>query len=216
MSDLSQLDLDRVVRALPEGVRDTLTSVGKGIVAGGFIRAVLAGEEPNDLDIFGNFDKDQATAFADDCDHAGGYYYTPTTLSVEVNGRKTQIVYGHRYGSALEVLAAFDFTVCQAAVWYDIKEFGWRSACATTFYSDLAARRLIYTAPRRPKETHVRGAANSAARLVKYSLKGYSADTHELGKILVDVAQGLDGTDVVEQIIGDKITRITKNTSTKY
>ena len=62
-----------------------------------------------------------------------------------------QFIHRWKYDEPTKLLEELDFTVCQAAVWW--ANDSWQSLCSTSFYPDLAARRLVYTFPQREEES---------------------------------------------------------------
>lgn len=183
---LSPSGVDLVVNWLPLEVRRTLKKFPQLFVAGGFIRACLAGETPKDIDIF--------TTDLSIVDEAVDYYVkscrlydtrevtqkkTPCTITVE-NGYlpPVQFVNNVAYKSPEECVNQFDFTVCQAAIWCDAAG-NWQSLYTPEFIRDVAQKRLVYTAPNR-----VEAPGGSLWRAFKYAQRGYSITQQELARLI--------------------------------
>src|SRR3546814_20864227 len=82
------------------------------------------------------------------------------------------------FDNAADLVASFDFTVCQAAIWRN-RLGEWKSLISNSFYIDLAGRRLVYTAPEREEE-----AGGSMLRVIKYVRRGYTIQVTRLGAVL--------------------------------
>lgn len=191
-------DLRRVVGRLPKDVRELLK--GRHLfVAGGFVRAVIAGEEPSDIDIFGNTEptmKDAAELLvrgrdgcrAHDTDNAKTIL-CPPRLPV-------QFITRWMYGSAGQLVSSFDFTVCQAAIWRDFGAGDWQSSVSPDFYTDLASRRLRYTSPEREEEP-----GGSMMRVLKFLRRGYHISPPSLGGVIARLTEDLLDTAKVNEVI---------------
>lgn len=196
--ELHKYDLRHVVERLPRDVRDLLSDHPRKLfVAGGFVRAVVAGEKPSDIDIFGGdpeWLENVARGFM--ARRPGARLHksknaltilSPERMPVQFITRWTfedDVGDGSRARrkSAQEKLAdSFDFTVCQAAIWRNGNQSNrpWRSITGPRFYSDLAARRLHYTVPRRIEE-----AGGSLLRVIKYIQRGYSIQVESLAQVV--------------------------------
>lgn len=183
MNALTHQDLQFVVRRLPRDVRDLL-STGPFFLGGGFIRETIAGGDVKDIDIFGPTKGqllDAAEAFAKRRQvkpHTSDNAITvlcPPRLPVQFITRWV-------FNSAQPLVQSFDFTVCQAVVWFDIGASAWLSLASEGFYPDLAARRLVYTAPAREEE-----AGGSMMRVRKFLGRGYNIQATSLGAVIARV-----------------------------
>lgn len=89
------------------------------------------------------------------------------------------------FDTADALVASFDFTVCQAAIWRTGPQSNaaWASATGKGFYVDLAGRRLVYTSPKREEE-----AGGSLLRVLKYAKRGYSIQVSSLGAVVARLA----------------------------
>lgn len=185
MSELLDTDVRYVVQRLPRDIREMLTSnAGRVFVGGGFIRAVIAGEEPSDIDVFG-YDKDYLINIAENFakDRPGSKLHrTGNAITVLTPDRlPVQFITRWTFAGAHNLVNSFDFTVCQAAVWRQGKAATspWKAQVGNRFYVDLAARRLVYTNPVRDEE-----AGGSLLRVLKYVKRGYSIQVSSLGDVV--------------------------------
>lgn len=179
--NLTENDVKFVVSRLPADVRSLIiASNGRICVAGGFIRAVIANEEPSDVDLFGDdaaYLRTKASQIAIGRD-AARMHTSPNAVSVISPERLTvQFITRWVYSRNEDVINSFDFTVCAVAIWY--KDGAWQSACTDRFYQDLAARRLHYTSPVRDEEV-----GGSMLRVIKYLKRGYVIQVDSLGAVI--------------------------------
>jgi hypothetical protein len=180
MSELTQEDLRHVVSRLPKDVRNLLKDNRDTYLAGGFIRAVVAGEVPNDIDLFGDSKSRLEQIASTFCEGREGSrlhksqnavtILTPARMPVQFITRWTFLV-------PRQCADSFDFTVCKSVVWFS--HGVWKSICDDRFYQDLAARRLTYTSPIRDEE-----AGGSMLRAIKYVKRGYSIQPASLGAVI--------------------------------
>lgn len=91
-----------------------------------------------------------------------------------------QFIHRWKYDEPTKLLEELDFTVCQAAVWW--ANDSWQSLCSTSFYPDLAARRLVYTFPQREEES-----GGSMMRVRKFLGRGWRINADSLGGIMARV-----------------------------
>jgi hypothetical protein len=181
---LQKEDLHAVVAALPEPLKDLIISdkwSGRIIIAGGLIRAVVAGEPINDIDLFTNskVESDELLfAIRDEIEADVSIFSTPNAHSIEGFKYPVQIILAWQFHDAYYCIKSFDFTICQAAIYYEHGK--WHSVCSENFYPDLAAKRLRYTNPSRV-ETHIGG---SLTRILKHYQRGYHIDVESLGATL--------------------------------
>lgn len=187
MNRLTPTDMQFVVRRIPADVRRLLES-GPFFVAGGFIRETIAGNEVRDIDIFGPTKGqllDAAESFA-----AGRNVKTHTTdnaITVLAPPRMpVQFITRWVFDSAEPLIKSFDFTVCQAVIWFDKPSALWCSMTSEAFYPDLAARRLVYTMPNREEE-----AGGSMMRVRKFLARGWNIQAPSLGAVIARVAGGV-------------------------
>jgi hypothetical protein len=189
MHYLTDNDLRYVVERLPRDIRQLLTeNPRKLFLGGGFIRAIIAGEEPSDIDLFGpNVDFLNAVAAlikerrGDTKVHTSKNAITVLTA----NRIPVQLITRWLFDDAKQLVGSFDFTVCQAAVWRAGNQCTspWQSEIGASFYIDLAGRRLVYTSPVREEE-----AGGSLLRVIKYVRRGYSIQVTSLGAVIARLA----------------------------
>lgn len=187
MNTLTQTDLHFIVRRLPRDVRELLMKyarMGKLLsVGGGFIRETIAGNKPSDIDLFGP-SKEVLDAASIDLSVTRSIkpHRTNNAITLVCPPRlPVQFITRWVFPTPPEVVPSFDFTVCQAVVWYDGE--AWQSACADDFYPDLAARRLVYTSPVREEE-----AGGSMLRVRKFLARGYNIQAVSLGAVVARLA----------------------------
>ncbi len=197
---MRQQDKARVVRAIPGVVRAAMRSYGSNVVlGGGFVRDVIMGVPPTDVDLF----------LARDVDAAG---FASFLLSVSVEFREgakrfdtenaitfrhwdarvlpypIQVITRWRYERGVlakadpggEVAAFFDFTMAQACVWIEeahrsSDRFG--SFCSPDFYPDCAGKRLTYTSPTDDE------AGGSLLRMRKFIARGWRISVDDMAGI---------------------------------
>lgn len=194
---LTPADLRNVVQHLPKDVRYRLTrNPSKLFVGGGFIRAIVAGEKPSDIDMFGDT-KERLTKAAFDLanDRPGSKSHITgnaiTLLSPE--RMPVQFITRWTFNHPMDLVASFDFTVCQAVVYYE--NGNWKSETGEHFYTDLAARRLVYTFPVREEE-----AGGSMLRAIKYIKRGYNIQIDSLAGVMARVTKAVHN-DMNEQAV---------------
>ena len=185
---LSTDDMRHVLRAMPRDARALMTSrakrgiPGRIFLAGGAIRAIIAGEPVNDWDFLG-----ESPLAVEDFVRSlkAARSGIPARIHVTRNAQ-TLLTLGHSavqgitrwcYAEPERLLAEFDFTIAQAVIWREAD--AWRSACADTFYADLAAKRLVYTEPKREED-----AGGSMLRVMRFVRRGYSISPEQLAKVM--------------------------------
>lgn len=188
---LEDFDVRHVVERLPRDIRELLTAnAGKVYVAGGFVRATIAGEEPTDIDLFG-VDKHSVARIAEELhgkrDGSTIHRSDNAITLLSHNRLPVQFITRWTFADANHLVASFDFSVCQAAVWRggSSSNSPWFSRCSARFYVDLAARRLFYTNPHREEE-----AGGSMLRVLKYVKRGYTIQVDSLGRVMARMIRG--------------------------
>lgn len=179
-------DVKWLVRRLPNDVRETLIAVGEGIfVAGGFIRACIAHEPVNDVDLFMRSPDAAKLAAAALAKSRGGTAHE-TDNALTVRGKPpVQFIHRWTFQSPDECVTSFDFTIARAAVWHSSE--GWQSTCDPRFYADLAAKRLTYCSPVREE-----AAAGSLLRVLKFYQRGYRIPLDSLADVMGRVFRGIN------------------------
>jgi hypothetical protein len=205
MRELNPHDLNWAVRCLPVRLRNQMLTCGpKLVLGGGYVRSMVQGEKPNDLDLF-THSADDAKAFAKEL--ADGVkkkpYETGNALSVKLSPRHfVQYIHRWSFPTPEYLLESFDFTIACAAIWFDSGK--WRSLIDDEFYPDLAAKRLVYRSPQRNED-----AGGSMLRVLKFYQRGFRIPIDSLGAVLARLVNAVDykGVEVIEghgdSIIGD-------------
>lgn len=190
MVELDTIDVRRVLRTLPREVVETLEETG-AILAGGYIRATVAGETPNDIDIFVDSKEVGEMVVRDLVDKRG----KGRTRTIATDNATTilgyplavQVIDRWLFGTLEECCDSFDFTVACAAINYDLANESWASRCDPRFYVDLAARRLVYRHPIRNED-----AGGSFLRLIKFYQRGYRAPLDAMAGVIARLALSVD------------------------
>ena len=186
MPELNKYDLKFCVRRLPAVLRDLLKKEDIS-VAGGYIRATITSEKVNDVDLFIS-DKSKvdswALSLADD--DRKNLYITGNATTVKNLSVPVQFITRWVYAAPEDILGSFDFTICQAAFWWDRALKSWKSACSEDFYPDLAAKRLTYTNPVREEEP-----GGSMIRILKYYQRGYKIPLNDLASVVTRLHSGV-------------------------
>ena len=107
---------------------------------------------------------------------------TPCTITVKGEGVPVQFINNISH-TVVQGLQQFDFTICQVALWHDSE--GFRTCCTPDFIRDVAAKRLVYTAPNR-----VEAPGGSLWRAIKFTQRGYSITQKELAKLVSRLVEG--------------------------
>jgi hypothetical protein len=189
-TELRPHDLALCLKELPSGIFETLKD-RKCCVAGGFIRDIVAGiDKPKDIDIFTDSEASAriiADRLLERAPYRGLIVETDRALTV-VNGYRRpepQVIYRWVFDDMSKVIDAFDFTICQAAFWWDNTKFV--SRCAPTFYDDVPAQDLVYTSPGN------NDSLSSICRLLKFTSRGHRINDHNLGALLADFVASTSG-----------------------
>lgn len=187
--ELTTHETGRVLDKLPPDVVGQLRdNSGQIVLAGGFIRDVLAGEAPKDIDLFvSSSTKRIATKVANALASRPGRNLVTTENAHTITGMSPtpQIVYRWQFSHPSQVIDLFDFEVCKAAIWYDAVSSSWVSKIAPRFREDLRDRRLTYSPP--VVSDHK---TDSLLRVLKFYARGYEINYLSLAQILVDTFQG--------------------------
>lgn len=205
--ELRKNDLDYIVRHIPKDIKTLLIHNPGTLVGGGFIRAIIAGEKVSDIDIFGP-NGEWLNRLADSLAEDRGVKAHKSANAITILAQPrwpVQFIIRWLFQSPVECSDSFDFTICKAVIWPDvsihsvlnkegnaitgkIKRFvTWKSLCHEDFYSDLAARRLVYTFPNRNED-----AGGSFMRVKKFLQKGYNVQTATLAGVVARLCMGID------------------------
>jgi|SRR5688572_25625794 len=223
MNQLNPNDLAWCLRRTPKKVLELLKLYpGKFCVAGGFIRSCIANEKVNDVDIFAA-DKTHAKIGADflaagkgNNGSASRIFESDNAYTIYGYTTTPQIIHRWTFPNPLDVVPSFDFTIACAAFWwtnnYQVTAetyLGgqpplapcWTSACDPDFYSDLAAKRLVYRSPVRNED-----AGGSMLRVLKFYQRGYRIPLDSLGAVIARLMQGVKWDEVEKTAKLDKIS----------
>ena len=160
-------------------------------LAGGFIRSVISGEQPSDIDLFGGIGDDDMSNLANEIvkGRTGALSSaTENAITVVTVGRiPIQLITRWCFDDAAELAEHFDFTIAQSVIWHESGDTPkWRGLCSPDFYADLAAKRLAYTSP---PDSDVGG---SVLRMVKMLRRGYRISPESIGKLLAQLIIRVD------------------------
>jgi hypothetical protein len=159
-----------------------MRTVRPAYVAGGFVRAIISGEEVSDVDIFTD-SRDSADRLA--ALIGGPAVVTDNAITLRSTDPVTQIIYRWVFNNLEECIDSFDFTIAKAGITY--KNDRWVGLCDPHFYQDLAAKRLRYTFPDRREDE-----AGSMLRLLKFYAKGYRAPLFSIAGVIARAVKGMD------------------------
>lgn len=182
--ELAHDDLRFVVTRIPRDVRKLLID-HQLYLGGGFIRETIAGNKPNDVDLFGQ-SADVLTLAAKlitEKREARSFETNNAITVLSQNRMPVQFIKRWLFDGPENVMNSFDFTVCQAVIWFDESSKLWRSMVSDRFYIDLAARRLTYTSPHRDED-----AGGSMMRVRKFLARGYTIQAQSLGAVIARIA----------------------------
>jgi len=212
MRELLKEDLHHVVTSLPRDVIGMIQKYPSLMVAGGFIRSVIAEERVSDIDIFGDKMETLKQAAQElTIVRKGRMHETANAITVLAPPRMPiQFITRWTYANHESLLNSFDFTIAQAIIrcvnttYFDVSEAGttvpkWEGYCGDRFYEDLAARRLYYTSPTREEES-----GGSLLRVRKFLMKGYTIQAWSLGMVVARLMNKVD----MERIRGQELGQV--------
>lgn len=197
--ELTKADLNFILTRTPSDIRRQMKANERRLfLAGGFIRATLAGEKVSDIDLFGpNKEFSEGVANKIAVERKARLHKTDNAITLLSPPRvPVQFITRWAFSDAQSLVKSFDFTVCQAAIWSELVQkaegetpevYRWRSIISDRFYSDLAARRLFYTSPVRIEEV-----GGSLLRVIKFVKKGYNIQAPSLAAVVARIVSGLD------------------------
>jgi len=174
----------KVVATLPLPVKRMLRMSGL-FLAGGFVRSVVEGEKPKDVDIWVS-SKEEAQRWARLLSGAlhRGSFATSNAITISFPDTAIQFITRWTFQTPEEVIKTFDFTIAQAVVWFDKGVGEWKGLCAETFLDDVANKRLVYTSPVREED-----AAGSLLRVNKFVARGYTISDEDMGRVTARVVK---------------------------
>lgn len=191
LTELRDRDVQWTMRRLPKAVRELLKSRNGIFLAGGFIRACIAGEDVNDVDLFAP-SKDEATIVARQLAGAGEIVETDNAFSFICEKIPVQVIHRWTYDSPIACVESFDFTIAAAAIWWRNPNDAetpahWASCCDQEYYADLAGKRLVYRKPVRNED-----AGGSLLRVLKFYQRGYRIPLDSLGAVIARLLRGIE------------------------
>jgi len=192
LRELDKQDLLWAVRRLPRPVVALLKKRGPNVfLAGGYLRSIVSGEKINDIDLFAASKEAAEIAALELATEAGlKVYTTANAFSIKMKPFMVQFIHRWPFARPEEAMESFDFTVAQAAIWWGTDapggDFRWFGLCSDRFYVDLAAKRLIYTAPQRNED-----AGGSLLRVLKFYQRGYRIPLDSLGAVVARLCSGV-------------------------
>lgn len=184
---LLQSDTDYVVAKLPADIREMMHAQPL-YLGGGFIREAISRGNINDIDLFGRSKDFLSTcAYKLKGSRNGGRLHETDNAITLFSGTRLPVQFITRwtYDDPQKVADSFDFTVCQAVIWYN--NGGWDSYTHQNFYPDLAAKRLVYTFPVRQEE-----AGGSMLRVRKFLQRGYNIQVNSLAGVITRLARAVN------------------------
>jgi hypothetical protein len=179
MIELKPQDVERIVKALRPEVTQFIVA-NKAVLAGGFVRDVICGGTPGDVDLLVRSQGELSGAVVEE---ALGYWFgsfprkqkSSKVWEVEGSGSRLPVQVIVVSDPKRVILERFDYTVCSCGVEADGK--GWRGFGCDYFYEDLELRRLALLSKGSVS------AKNALPRLIKLLGKGFKVDY----RVLVDV-----------------------------
>lgn len=165
----------------------------KVFIAGGFIRAIVAGEEINDVDVFVKSKGDAlllAAQIIKESGHSVKTFESANATTIKIGRDVLQIIHRWTFEKPEDILNSFDFTICCAVIYVEqagVDSITWRSVCDSRFYIDLASKRLVYRSPSRNED-----AGGSMLRVLKYYQRGYRTPLDCLGAVMARVFMGVE------------------------
>jgi hypothetical protein len=180
--------LRRVGAAIPDEIRVLMDAhhETKFVVAGGFVRDVLLGVEPRDIDLYivGERSDDKATELVrginskkKDRESFNAVSRNAITIPAPPKGIPIQVITRWEFLDASLVLNSFDFTVCRASVWgFDGEDL--RGFVDRRFWKDAATKTLTYVGSDEPKA--------SMLRMLKFVSRGYRPTLETVVRLMAD------------------------------
>lgn len=190
MFHLTSRDISKVMARVPDQVQNAMKRHNL-ILGGGFIRAVVSGDEPSDIDLFAPTSTSAGIAARELAhDLHVDIHQTGNALTITPHHAKPiQIITKFYFADPTVLIRHFDFTVCQAAIFWvghpdiltleDMTRGGWDSVTGEAFYSDLASKELVYTEP----SIDVAEPGGSLYRTLKFIKREYYCPPETLAQI---------------------------------
>jgi len=188
MTTLTADDILWATRVLPRAVKDAMKKHGnKIVVAGGFLRASIARETINDVDLFvpdAEFGRQLASELSEG--NQKKVHQSENALTIFGHKYTIQVITRWTFHHPSFIVPSFDFTIARAAMWWEPSLDSWQSLADERFYPDLAAKRLIYCNPERNED-----AGGSMLRLLKFYSRGYTAPLSTVAGVMGRMLTGV-------------------------
>lgn len=188
-SELTKEDVTWCVKRLPAPIKE-LCKEKQVVVAGGFIRSCITREEVSDIDLF-TTSKELAKQLAEELRQEDDPKLWETDNAYSLNSKRfpfpVQFIHRWVFEKPEQIVPSFDFTIARAAIWWNANSNSWQSMCSSSFYSDLAAKRLVYCSPERNED-----AGGSIIRVLKFYQKGYRIPLNSLAAVISRLVQAVD------------------------
>lgn len=237
MRELNKQDLQWALRRAPVDVLKLLkTFPGAVFVGGGFLRACVAGEEVNDIDLFApsiEAAKSYALILEAKAGDMGKLYQTDNAFTVKGYSVPIQIIHRWTYGTPEELMRSFDFTIAMAGFWWDAGQEGSPAATMSNF---------IATSPPCPPRPYVEArpaswrsicddrfyedlaakrlrytapernedAGGSLLRVLKFYQRGYRIPLDSLGAVTARLLNDVRAWAVLEGCASDREAQLAK------
>lgn len=214
MNPLTTAHVSACADTFPTPLVAALRSFGdRAVVAGGLVRAIVAGEKVSDIDVWVSSKDDAFGVVASIQRHyecsfdplevrqALEVHESANSLTIRGLGVPVQVIHRWTYSSVLNLLNSFDYTIAQGAVWWDRDNNAWASLCSTLFYEDVEQKVLHYLEPVREEAR-----AGSLMRLFKFYKRGYSVSLETLAAVMARAVHGpsADAQDAADILKGLK------------
>lgn len=192
MDSLDERDVRRLTAMLPAELRDLMQATQGLVIAGGVVRAAVSGEPVSDIDVFApsaDVAVSMATAYQQKFpEKATKKIQTLNAITVLAQHRKAvQFITRWAFVDPRALIGSFDFSVARAAIWRAGNV--WASACDPRFYVDLAARRLVFMAPKDNT------AGGTLLRVQKFVRRGYRISAFQIAAVVTNLARQAEASD---------------------
>lgn len=177
--ELNTWTIRDVLKALPQAVISVMQN-HRVFLAGGFIRAIVAGEKPSDIDLWvsSREEADRVSLALVRESSTAVRHESPNSFTIIGLGRPIQVIHRWCFEGADAILDSFDYTIAQAVIYWEPYSdwYGW---CGPRFYDDVKDKQLTYLAPARQEEV-----CGSLFRLFKFYKRGYNVSLETLAAVM--------------------------------
>lgn len=190
MAELKPQHFQAVLDALPAGVKVQMQlNQGRTYLAGGFIREIVIGNKPRDIDIFVPNEAEAKRLSAEYADEYPDKKFKPWKSEFAYNFTAKgefpiQWIFAVRYDPAITweqhqyaVIDSFDFSMSKVAVWFESDD--WHTFCNENFYEHVENRQLVFE----PSYLD-QGNLRALKRALKFAARGWTIDDENLATIL--------------------------------